>query len=124
MGQLSRGYSNSTLLEVVLCFALLVAASHCLMTAITGQIERLRAPGVQAWVVLLISYSYYFGAVIPLHYGADWGWSVLFLGATLVTFGAFRAHSELEEIQEQGSQDRTRGSQIGKRSDTKVSSKK
>lgn len=115
VAQLSRGYTNATLLEVLLCFALLVVASHCLMTVIMGQVEQLRASGVQAWIVLLVSYGHYFGVVIPLHYGADWGWSVLFLGATLVTFGAFRAHGELEEMHESESPGRTLVTQNGKR---------
>jgi hypothetical protein len=85
------------------------------MTAISGQVERLRAAGIQAWVILLISYSHYFGVVIPLHYGADWGWTVLYLGATLVTFGAFRAHSELTYMDEPESEDKTHQPQSGKR---------
>lgn len=115
MAQLSQGYTNAGLLEVILCFALLVVASQCLMTILSGQVERLRATGIQAWVILLITYSHYFGVVIPLHYGADWGWTVLFLGATLVTFGAFRANSELAEIDESESQDRTHGPRSGTR---------
>jgi hypothetical protein len=85
------------------------------MTVILGQVENLRMPAVQAWVVLLVTYSYYFGLVIPIHYGADWGWSVLFLGATLLTFGAFRARRELEEEEEPGTPDRTHELQSGKR---------
>jgi hypothetical protein len=115
LAQLSRGYSNETVLEVLLCFTLLVVSSHCLMTVILGQVENLRMPAIQAWVVLLVTYSYYFGLVIPIHYGADWGWSVLFLGATLLTFGSFRARRELEEEEEPGTPDRAHETQSGKR---------
>ena len=56
---------------------------------------------IQAWVILLVSYSYYFGSVIPLHYGADWGWSVLYLGATLLTFGEpYRAEAFIARLEE------------------------
>jgi hypothetical protein len=108
LAQLSRGYTNETVLEVLLCFTLLVVSSHCLMTVIIGQVEKLRMPAIQAWVVLLVTYSYYFGLVIPIHFGADWGWSVLFLGATLLTFGSFRAYRELEEERQEKTPDRTR----------------
>jgi hypothetical protein len=108
IAQLSRGYSNTTALQVLLSFTLLVVSSHCLMTIILGQVENLRMQAIQAWVVLLVSYSYYFGLIIPIHFGADWGWSVLFLGATLVTFGAFRAYRELEDEREDRTPDRTR----------------
>jgi hypothetical protein len=115
LGQLSRGYTNETVLEVLLCFTLLIVSSHCLMTVILGQVENLRMPAIQAWVVLLVSYSYYFGLVIPIHYGADWGWSVLFLGATLLTFGSFRAYRELQEEEEEpGTPDRAHEPQSGK----------
>ncbi|MFH1116117.1 MAG: hypothetical protein V1792_19565, partial [Pseudomonadota bacterium] len=107
LSQLSRGYTNETTLQVLLCATLLIISSHCLMTVFLGKVEKLRIAAIQAWVVLLVSYSYYFGAVIPIHYGADWGWSVLFLGATLVTFGAFRAHRELEDEREQATPERT-----------------
>jgi hypothetical protein len=108
LAQLSRGYTNAIILEVLLSFTLLVVASHCLMTVILGQVERLRMPAIQAWVVLLVTYSYYFGLIIPIHFGADWGWPVLYLGATLLTFGAFRAYRELEDEREESTPDRTR----------------
>lgn|GEM_PF-5658743 len=97
IAQLSRGYANETLLQVLLSLTLLIVSSHCVMTIILGQVEQLRMPAIQAWVVLIASYSCYFGGFLPIHYGADWGWSVLFFGATLLTFGSFRAHRELEE---------------------------
>ena len=101
LAQVSSGYTNETALQVLLCATLLIVSSHCVMTVFLGKVEQLRFAAIQAWVILLVSYSYYFGAVIPLHYGADWGWSVLFLGATLLTFGAFRAYRELEDQREQ-----------------------
>lgn len=114
LAQLSRGYTNETALQVLLCATLLIVSSHCLMTVFLGKIEQLRFAAIQAWVILLVSYSYYFGSVIPLHYGADWGWSVLYLGATLLTFGAFRAYRELEDEREQATPERTREPKSGK----------
>ncbi|MEW6351733.1 MAG: hypothetical protein AB1646_22015 [Thermodesulfobacteriota bacterium] len=105
LGLLSRGDASGVGVDAMLSFMALLIASRCLFTALMGDVADLRSPAVQAWVVLLVSYTYYFGLVFPVHFGADWGWSVLFLGATLVAFGSFRSHAELEEEPESATEE-------------------
>lgn len=93
---IGRQSSANAWLEVLLVLTLLFVTVRSVMAALFGQVAKLRTPSIQIWVILVVFYSYYFGTPIPLHYGADWGWSVLFLGATLQTFGAFRSAMESE----------------------------
>lgn len=95
--QVGRGASMEKGLEVLMAFMLLLMATRGITNAIVGKVEDMRGLAIQVWVVLVASYAYQFGTVFPIHPFADWGWSVLFLGATLLSVGSFWSHLEMEE---------------------------
>lgn len=102
LSRLSRATFLESGLEILLTFVLLLTAARSLLLARLGEFYKLKIAAVQAWVVLLIFYAQHFGMVLPLNMRADWGCSVLFLGATLLAFGAFR--SPTGSVEETGKQ--------------------
>jgi hypothetical protein len=98
---LSQNQSMAAGAQVLLAFWMLFIAGRSLLGALLGGVEDLRVTAVQAWVVIIAFYWFYFGTPLPLHLAAGLGWSVLYLGATLLTFGSFRLAMELEDDEEE-----------------------
>lgn len=100
LSHLGNQHSLAAGAQVLLAFWMLFIAGRSLLGALLGEVEDLRVTAIQAWVVILAFYWYYFGTPLPLHLSAGLGWSVLYLGATLLTFGSFRLAMELEDDEE------------------------
>lgn len=97
---LNKRYSMEVGLQVLLCFIVILTAARAVLLAFSGNVARLRGTAIQAWVVLLVFFCQYFGSPLPISMRTGWGWSVLFLGATLATFGSFRVSSIEQEGKE------------------------